>query len=96
MALNQRNPAIKRIQADIKELKKHPSSRYFAEPLEENFFEWHFTIRGPTDTAFEGGMYHGRILLPAEYPFKPPNIVFLTVRTLVTNHFLGTEIVTML
>ena len=23
-------------------------------------------------------MYHGRILLPAEYPFKPPNIIFLT------------------
>jgi ubiquitin-conjugating enzyme E2 J1 len=29
-------------------------------------------------TDFEGGIYHGRILLPAEYPFKPPNIVFLT------------------
>jgi ubiquitin-conjugating enzyme E2 J1 len=47
--------------------------------LEENMFEWHFTIRGPTDTPFEGGTYHGRILLPSEYPFKPPNIVFLTV-----------------
>lgn len=42
-------------------------------------FEWHFTIRGPPDTPFEGGQYHGRILLPADYPFKPPNIVFLTV-----------------
>ena len=53
--------------------------RYHATPLETNMFEWHFTIRGPPDTAFEGGIYHGRILLPAEYPFKPPNIVFLTV-----------------
>lgn len=41
-------------------------------------FEWHFTIRGPVGTDFEGGIYHGRILLPSEYPFKPPNIVFLT------------------
>ena len=41
-------------------------------------FEWHFTIRGPADSPFERGVYHGRILLPAEYPFKPPNIVFLT------------------
>jgi len=41
-------------------------------------FEWHFTIRGADGTDFEGGYYHGRILLPAEYPFKPPNIVFLT------------------
>jgi len=41
-------------------------------------FEWHFTIRGPADSEFAGGVYHGRILLPPEYPFKPPNIVFLT------------------
>ena len=47
---------------------------------QDNLFEWHFTIRGPPDTAFEGGVYHGRILLPSQYPFKPPNIMFLTVR----------------
>ncbi len=29
-------------------------------------------------TAFEGGIYHGRILLPVEYPFKPPNFMLLT------------------
>jgi ubiquitin-protein ligase len=77
--MNHRNPAIKRILADVKELQKHPSSRYHAVPLEDNMFEWHFTIRGPEETEFAGGIYHGRILLPAEYPFKPPNIVFLTV-----------------
>lgn len=40
--------------------------------------EWHFTIRGADDTDFAGGWYHGRILLPPDYPFNPPNIVFLT------------------
>lgn len=40
--------------------------------------EWHFTIRGPVGTEFEGGVYHGRIVLPPEYPFKPPNIMFLS------------------
>lgn len=44
----------------------------------ENLFEWHFAIRGPPDTEFEGGVYHGRILLPPEYPFKPPSFMFLT------------------
>jgi ubiquitin-conjugating enzyme E2 J1 len=38
----------------------------------------HFTIRGADGTEFEGGIYHGRILLPPEYPFKPPHIIFLT------------------
>lgn len=41
-------------------------------------FEWHFTIRGAEKTDFEGGIYHGRILLDSEYPFKPPHIMFLT------------------
>ena len=49
-----------------------------AEPLDDNLFEWHFTIRGPLKTAFEGGVYHGRILLPHDYPFKPPKLHFTT------------------
>lgn len=57
---------------------------FFSLSLSRLFFKMftkqnrHFTIRGPDSTEFEGGYYHGRILLPAEYPFKPPNIVFLT------------------
>ena len=72
-----------------------PTSDYFAAPLEDNLFEWHFTVRGPEDTDFQvikvmltsyspflhcqGGIYHGRIIVPAEYPMKPPDIIFLTV-----------------
>lgn len=77
--MNKNSPSVKRILADVRELNKHPSCRYFASPLEDNMFEWHFTIRGSEGTDFEGGIYHGRILLPVDYPFKPPNIIFLTV-----------------
>lgn len=72
------SPSKKRIFADIRELRANVSSNYTAEPLEDNIFEWHFTIRGPQQTNFEGGVYHGRIILPSEYPFKPPSIIFLT------------------
>lgn len=68
----------RRIFADVRELRENRCERYAAAPLDDNLFEWHFTIRGPAGTAFEGGVYHGRILLPTEYPFKPPNIIFLT------------------
>lgn len=34
---------------------------------------------GPQGTEFEGGHYHGRIVLPTEYPMKPPSIIMLTV-----------------
>ena len=54
-----------------------PNPDFDAAPLDGNLFEWHFTIRGPPGTAFEGGRYHGRITLPAEYPFKPPSIALL-------------------
>mmetsp|Transcript_57736 Transcript_57736/g.141006 ORF Transcript_57736/g.141006 Transcript_57736/m.141006 type:complete len:378 (+) Transcript_57736:122-1255(+) len=73
-----KSPSLRRIQADIRELSLDPSPNYHAAPLEDDMFEWHFTIRGATGTDFEGGVYHGRILLPPEYPFKPPHIMFLT------------------
>jgi ubiquitin-protein ligase len=73
-----KSPSLRRIQADIRELALDPSDRYHATPLENDMFEWHFTIRGAPKTDFDGGVYHGRILLPPEYPFKPPHIIFLT------------------
>ena len=69
---------VKRLMREAIEL-KDPTSMYFAQPLEDNLFEWHFTILAPTGTDFEGGMYHGRIILPTEYPMKPPSIILLTV-----------------
>lgn len=51
---------------DLRELQRDPSPEYYASPLEDNLLEWHFTIRGPPDTEFAGGIYHGRIILPPE------------------------------
>ena len=70
--------AVKRLMQELKELKENPSAEFTAQPLEDNLFEWHFTLRGPPESSFAGGRYHGRILLPFDYPFKPPNISFLT------------------
>ncbi|RLN77262.1 hypothetical protein BBO99_00006884 [Phytophthora kernoviae] len=78
MAASVRNTAIKRIQGDVREMMTNPSDQYSAAPLETNMFDWHFTLRGPRDTEFEEGIYHGRIILPSDYPFKPPNIMLLT------------------
>ena len=77
-SFNNRSPAVKRLLREAQELAQ-PAELYFAQPLEDNIFEWHFTIRGPSDTDFDSGIYHGRILLPAEYPMKPPSIILLTV-----------------
>lgn len=55
-----------------------PTDQYYAQPLEDNLFEWHFTVRGPSDSDFQNGIYHGRIILPVDYPMKPPSIIWLT------------------
>ena len=35
-------------------------------------------IKGPVDTPYAGGCYHGKLLFPSEYPYKPPAIMMLT------------------
>ncbi|KAK0396124.1 hypothetical protein QR680_001578 [Steinernema hermaphroditum] len=77
MASGPRGFGVKRLLREAQELQK-PTELYFAQPLEENLFEWHFTIRGPPDSDFTGGIYHGRIIFPAEYPMKPPTVILLT------------------
>ncbi|KAK0240330.1 ubiquitin-conjugating enzyme/RWD-like protein [Armillaria nabsnona] len=77
-ALNKNNSAVKRIMQEARELSNDPSTDYAAGPLEDDIFEWHCTLRGPAGTEFEGGLYHVRILLPAEYPFRPPSLMILT------------------
>lgn len=72
------NSTLRRIQADVRELALDPSDRYHAAPLETDMLEWHFTIRGADGTDFASGIYHGRIVLPPDYPFRPPHIYFLT------------------
>lgn len=73
--------AVRRIMAEMKEfavLNASHGTFFHAAPLESDLFEWHFSVRGPPDTSFADGVYHGRIVLPAEYPLKPPEIILLT------------------
>lgn len=73
--------AVRRILAEVREFIKinsAPNRFFYAAPLESDLFEWHFSVRGPPDTVFAEGVYHGRILLPAEYPLKAPEIIMLT------------------
>ncbi|CAD2222436.1 Ubiquitin-conjugating enzyme, putative [Angomonas deanei] len=51
----------------------------FASPLEENIFEWHFTILGPsTEPHYKDGIYHGVLQFQRDYPLSPPAVLFLT------------------
>lgn len=69
---------MKRILSEARELQHDESTEYAAAPLENNIFEWHWTLRGAPGTEFEEGIYHGRVVLPSEYPFRPPSLLVLT------------------
>jgi len=59
-------------------MQREPPPFVWACPDEKNILTWNFLIRGPPDSPFEGGEFHGVLLFPSEYPFKPPGIKMLT------------------
>ncbi|XP_077284704.1 ubiquitin-conjugating enzyme E2 J2-like isoform X2 [Arctopsyche grandis] len=70
--------ATKRLQQDYLRLKSDPVPYIVAEPLPDNWLEWHYVLRGPEDSPFEGGFYHGKLTFPREFPFRPPAIYMMT------------------
>ena len=69
---------IKRLTKELKEMEKNDIPNLSAGPIQDNLFEWEAIILGPTETPYEGGVFHLSISIPSNYPFKPPNIIFLT------------------
>ncbi|KAA3676212.1 ubiquitin-conjugating enzyme E2 J2 [Paragonimus westermani] len=70
--------AIHRLKQDYMRLTRDPVPFVTAEPLPSNMHEWHFIIRGPSDSPYKGGYYHGKLIFPREYPFRPPSIYMIT------------------
>ncbi|KAJ2717212.1 Ubiquitin-conjugating enzyme E2 6 [Coemansia spiralis] len=70
--------ASKRLTKEYKAMQANPPPFVTAKPLEANILEWHYVLRGPPETPYEGGEYHGRLRFPADYPYKPPAIQMIT------------------
>jgi len=70
--------AIQRLRRDAARIAKDPVPFVIAAPLPSNILEWHYVVQGPPDSPYEGGFYHGKLIFPFEYPFKPPSIYMLT------------------
>ncbi|XP_059609711.1 ubiquitin-conjugating enzyme E2 J2 isoform X2 [Phlebotomus argentipes] len=70
--------AASRLKQDYMRLKKDPVPYITAEPLPSNILEWHFVVKGPEDTPYLGGYYHGKLLFPRDFPFRPPAIYIIT------------------
>ncbi|KAG7155080.1 ubiquitin-conjugating enzyme E2 J2-like [Homarus americanus] len=70
--------ASARLRADYMRIKRDPVPYVMAEPLPSNILEWHYVVEGPEQSPYEGGYYHGKLVFPMEYPFRPPSIYMIT------------------
>eukprot|EP00301_Raphidiophrys_heterophryoidea_P001794 c10851_g1_i1.p1 GENE.c10851_g1_i1~~c10851_g1_i1.p1 ORF type:complete len:205 (+),score=17.27 c10851_g1_i1:46-660(+) len=69
---------LERLKKELKAIQKEPVPGIHAFPLPNDLLEWHYAIQGPKDSPFAGGVYHGKIKFPSEYPNKPPAIFMFT------------------
>ncbi|CAH8493506.1 unnamed protein product [Heterobilharzia americana] len=75
---NNCSTAVHRLKQDYLRLSRDPVPYVTAEPLPTNLFEWHYVIKGPADSPYKGGYYHGKLIFPKDFPFRPPSIYMIT------------------
>lgn len=70
--------ATSRLMKDYARLQEDPVPYILAEPNPKNVLEWHYVVSGPENSPYFGGQYHGHLVFPADYPFKPPAVYMIT------------------
>jgi ubiquitin-conjugating enzyme E2 G1 len=73
-----KSSSIKRLASELKDNMKDPNPLYSIHPS-PIFLEWDFTIFGPDETLYEGGLFAGKIIFTNDYPSKPPQVIFKNI-----------------
>jgi ubiquitin-conjugating enzyme E2 J2 len=69
--------ATHRLLREYTHIQKTEVPNILARPLENDILEWRFAIFDLPD-PYSGGIYHGKIVFPTEYPLRPPSIQMMT------------------
>lgn len=69
---------IKRLQKELAKTAKTADAPVSAALVDGNIFNWIGEIKGPSETAYEGGEFRVMIHIHQDYPYRPPKMRFLT------------------
>jgi ubiquitin-conjugating enzyme E2 D/E len=69
----------RRILKELEEMQKTPPENCSAGlVMDGDIFNWQATIMGPEGSPYHGGLFYLKIHLSPDYPFKAPQINFIT------------------
>jgi len=72
------DPIHNRIKKEYQDLQKEKNSNVQVKLVNNDIRHWKGRIKGPIDTCYQGGIFDVDIVIPNEYPFKPPKMKFDT------------------
>ena len=67
-----------RIKKEYQDLQKEKNSNVQVKLVNNDIRHWKGRIKGPIDTCYQGGIFDVDIIIPDDYPFKPPKMKFDT------------------
>jgi len=70
--------AIKRLTRDLSDLSLSEYKFCSAKPISDNIFHLDAKLYPPITSPYYGNIYTLELLIPEEYPFKPPKARFIT------------------
>ena len=67
-----------RIKKEYQTLQKEKNTNVEVKLVNNDIRHWKGRIKGPIDTCYQGGIFDVDIIIPDDYPFKPPKMKFDT------------------
>ena len=72
------DPLRNRAMKEFQDLQKNKDGSVQVKLVDNNYRHWKGRIKGPIDTCYAGGVFDVDIIIPDDYPFKPPKMKFDT------------------